>query len=152
MNGLGLATAFTLALSAFQPNAVWGESAMGGGLSMGVPVDLGPRKQYELGQKYFFGTGVTEDYPMAANWFRAAAGQGDVPAQVNLGVMYRNDDGVTQACVLAHMWFNIAAAKGDADAKERRDALVPKMVSQDVSLAQASARICMKSAHKTCDR
>ena len=46
--------------------------------------------QYNLGNGYRRGKGVTQDYAEAANWYRKAAEQGNAWAQSNLGVMYQN--------------------------------------------------------------
>jgi TPR repeat protein len=52
--------------------------------------------QYNLGQMYYKGQGVTRNYAEAAKWFRKAAEQGLAEAQYNLGVMYREGEGVTR--------------------------------------------------------
>ncbi len=42
-----------------------------------------PQAQYNRGVNYWYGSGVTQDYVEAANWFRKAADQGFVGAQHN---------------------------------------------------------------------
>jgi len=42
--------------------------------------------QFNLGLAYYLGEGVEEDKPEAAKWFRLAAEQGDVTAQLFLGI------------------------------------------------------------------
>ena len=44
--------------------------------------------QFAFGGMYVNGTGVSQDYTKAAQWFQAAADQGNAYAQHNLGVMY----------------------------------------------------------------
>ena len=43
---------------------------------------------YNLGEKYYFGQGVPQDYTKAAEWYRKAAEQGNAEAQAKLGYMY----------------------------------------------------------------
>lgn len=50
--------------------------------------------QYNLGQCYSNGSGVTKNYKQAAYWWRKAAEQGDAQAQHNLGVCYEHGYGV----------------------------------------------------------
>ena len=72
------------------------------------------KAQSELGEKYFYGNGVTQDYAEAVKWFGKAAEQGDADGQVNLGYMYRNGYGVTQDYAEAVKWFRKAAEQGHA--------------------------------------
>ena len=44
--------------------------------------------QYNLGNLYLRGHGVTQNDELAFKWFTKAAEQGDAPAQYNLGHMY----------------------------------------------------------------
>ena len=44
--------------------------------------------QYQLGNMYGSGQGVSKDYVEAAKWYRKAAEQGVAKAQLGLGVMY----------------------------------------------------------------
>ena len=46
------------------------------------------RAQLEVGQTYYFGTGVEQDDEEAVKWYRKAAIQGHRVAQYNLGEMY----------------------------------------------------------------
>ncbi len=43
--------------------------------------------QFNMGQAYKLGRGVTQDLPQAIEWFRRAAAQGHVQAEDNLGLM-----------------------------------------------------------------
>ena len=52
--------------------------------------------QFNLGEMYRRGHGVTQDYEKAVEWYQKAAKQGDAQAQFNLGEMYRRGHGVTQ--------------------------------------------------------
>ena len=79
--------------------------------------------QNHLGMVYRDGTGVTQDYAEAVNWFREAADQGDADAQNNLGLMYANGKGVVQDYAEAMKWFRKAADQGDAKAQNNLGAL-----------------------------
>ena len=61
--------------------------------------------QFNLGVMYANGTGVAQDYPAAAGWFRKAADQGNALAQNNLGVMYDKGQGVAQDYAAAVSWY-----------------------------------------------
>ena len=83
--------------------------------------------------------------PEALIWFRRAADQGDVDAQVALGIAYEGGIGVPQDYVEAHKWYNLAAARTkDADFRaidiERRDAVALKMTPTQIAEAQKLAR------------
>ena len=58
-----------------------------------------------------------KDYPEAARWFRKAAEQGDVDAQLLLGIMYDVGRGVAQDDREAVRWYLKAAEQGDAGAQ-----------------------------------
>lgn len=93
------------------------------------------------------GYNVPVNYAEAANWYRAAAEQGQADAQRNLGVMYGKGDGVPQDYVEAYKWFNLAAAQGDADAAENRNYIIGFMTGEQVAEAQhSSAAFIPKSA------
>ena len=92
---------------------------------------------------YRNGWGVSQDYKEAVRWYRLAAEQGHAMAQSNLGVMYRNGEGVLADFIIAHMWFSIAANNGNELAAENREKLEKRITSEDISKAQAMARICM---------
>ncbi len=66
---------------------------------------------------YHNGQGVRQDYAEEGNWYRKAAEQGNVKAQVNLGVMYHNGIGVPQDYAEAARWSRKAAEQGNAGAQ-----------------------------------
>ena len=107
--------------------------------------------QYNLGQMYRLGKGVTKDYVEAAEWFQKAAKLGAVEAQYNLGVMHRYGRGVSRDYVTAHMWANVAGLHGHMDAMQLRKTLARKMTPADISDAKRRAKVCMKSNYKDCD-
>jgi hypothetical protein len=72
--------------------------------------------QSMLGMMYERGEGVRRDLEQAAKWYRKAAEQGDVIAQVNLGAFYEQGRGVDQDLDEAEKWYRKAAAQGDPNA------------------------------------
>ena len=106
--------------------------------------------QYKLGVMYANGQGVLQDYNEAVKWYTLAAEQGVAKAQLNLGAMYFNGKGVLADVVIAHMWFNITAANGDETGSEYRETLATLMTPEDISKAQAMARVCMSSNYEKC--
>ena len=70
-----------------------------------------------LGEMYFLGRGVGQDYQEAAKWYRKAAEQGDANAQNLLGELYSYDEGVKQDYQEAAKWYRKAAEQGDANAQ-----------------------------------
>ena len=84
--------------------------------------------------------GVAQDYAEAVKWWRKAAEQGYVLAQLNLGTSYAEGQGVAQDYVSAHMWFNLAAAQGWITGRKRRDAIQKNMPPDQIAAAQRMAR------------
>lgn len=68
--------------------------------------------QASLGDMYFQGLGVAQDYAIAAEWLRKAAEQGNVNAQYNLGVMYKKALGVPKDTGKALEWMAKSAEQG----------------------------------------
>jgi TPR repeat protein len=69
--------------------------------------------QVSLGNIYYLGHGVPQDYAEAVKWYRLAADQGYALAQFTLGTMYGNGQGVPQDYVRAHMWLNLSTTAGN---------------------------------------
>ena len=67
----------------------------------------------ELGEKYYFGDGVTQDFKKAFHYFLIAAKQGDAYSQAALGNMYLNGEGVQNNYAEAYKWSQLAAKKND---------------------------------------
>jgi hypothetical protein len=84
-------------------------------------------------------SGLDSDKATAASWYKQAADQGLVLAQVNLGAMLAQGVGVSLDLVGAYHWFLRANASGDADAALNLDALSFEMTSDQISQAQALA-------------
>jgi hypothetical protein len=71
--------------------------------------------QNNLGDLYYYGYGVAQDYQTAAQWYRKAAEQGSVAGQCNLGFMYISGYGVAKDYSKAAQWYGKAAEQGSAD-------------------------------------
>jgi TPR repeat protein len=100
--------------------------------------------QLNLGNAYYNGRGVPQDYVEAVSWYRTAADQGVAGAQFYLGNAYYNGRGVPQDYVEAHKWRNLAASRADVEDQktfaERRDEVAKEMPLQQVAEAQKLAR------------
>ena len=55
---------------------------------------------------------MTKDDAVGAAWYRRAAEQGNLGAQVELAACYQEGKGVPKDYVEAHKWFNLASASG----------------------------------------
>jgi|GEM_PF-2996725 len=73
--------------------------------------------QFNLGQLYQSGQGVTQDFHQAAVWYLKAADQGLAQAQHNLGLLYVNGQGVTKNHQQSIDWYRKAAEQGVAQAQ-----------------------------------
>lgn len=74
--------------------------------------------QYELGYVYYQGDfGVPKDPAQAAVWYRKAADQGEVGAQVSLAMMYAGGEIAPKNLGAAFYWFETAALKGQKNAQ-----------------------------------
>ena len=71
--------------------------------------------QSALGDIYYYGEGVEQDYAEAVKWWQMAAEQGNAKAQVSLGYVYsKGIGGVGQDYVKSIKWYRLAAEQGDA--------------------------------------
>jgi TPR repeat protein len=61
--------------------------------------------QFNIGQMYAKGRGVSQDYVEAVRWYRRAADQGLALAQFNLGSRLAQGMGVPQDLVEAANWY-----------------------------------------------
>ena len=75
------------------------------------------KAQISLGECYYFGNGVSQDYTQAVYWFRKAAEQGYASAQNNLGWCYQKGNGVPKDYTQAVYWYRKAAEQGNATAQ-----------------------------------
>ena len=73
--------------------------------------------QLNLGNCYYEGYGVEQNYSEAVRWYRKAAEQGEASAQLNLGACYFQGNGVEQNDAEAVRWYRKAAEQGKAIAQ-----------------------------------
>ena len=66
-----------------------------------------------LGDSYYLGLGVNQDYAEAAKWYKKAAEQGDSVSQIILGAMYEKGKGISKDFVEAYKWFSISGETGN---------------------------------------
>jgi hypothetical protein len=83
------------------------------------------KAQYKLGNMYFSGVGVKQDYAEALRWFTKAAEQGHANAQNNLAEMYHKGRGVKQDDAEAVRWHTKAAEQGHVYSQNWLDRLTP---------------------------
>jgi hypothetical protein len=80
--------------------------------------------EVQAGDAYSAGNGSPRDarqraadYAQAAAWYRKAADQGNIAAQIHLAELYRDGRGVPRDMEQAVAWYRKAADKGDAGAQ-----------------------------------
>ena len=61
--------------------------------------------QITLGELYWMGNGVSQDYEKAFFWYKQAAEQGHTPAQNSLGVCFAKGIGVHKDYFQAFQWY-----------------------------------------------
>ena len=76
--------------------------------------------QYTLGELYYSGENVPQDFMMARGWYEKAAVQGHAAAQTGLGTLYFSGRGVSQDYAEAAKWFHLAAVQGHAVAQRKK--------------------------------
>ena len=76
-----------------------------------------PNAQQQLGNYYYYGHGVQQDYAEAQKWLRAASEQGQCWASFALGQMYEEGAGVPQDFAESMRWTRLAAEQGNPIAK-----------------------------------
>ena len=75
-----------------------------------------PDAMYALGNLYFNGQGVTQDYGKAMSWYKKAANAGNDNAMYGVGFLYNNGQGVAQDYGRAMAWYKKAAALNNFNA------------------------------------
>jgi TPR repeat protein len=73
--------------------------------------------QFNMGNLFFKGDEVVQDYAEAAKWYRLAALKGYAQAQLKTGMMYDAGVGVEQDYSEAVRWYRLAARQGLAGAQ-----------------------------------
>jgi TPR repeat protein len=94
--------------------------------------------QNRLGDTYYGGEGVKQNYVTALHWYRLAAARKNVDAEYRLGWMYKFGQGVPKDDTTAAHWFRVAAAAGYADAEHGLSEMYERGIGvpRDAALAQ----------------
>ena len=75
------------------------------------------QSEFALGNRYYRGLGVAQNYDQALLWYRKSAGQGFAAAQNQLGTMYQHKWGVERDYKIAAAYYKSAANQGYAPAE-----------------------------------
>jgi uncharacterized protein len=94
------------------------------------------RAQFNLGDRYRTGEGVTQDMVEAVKWYRKAAEQNHAMAQNNLGGCYFNGQGVAQDYLQAYKWCSLASSQGEENAWRNLPFFMLEMTSEQIAEAQ----------------
>jgi uncharacterized protein len=81
------------------------------------PAVMTATEENEMGDRYFTGRGLEQDYAKAFEWYRKAADQGLADAESRLGYLYTNGLGVSRDIDQARAWYQKAADQGNGEAK-----------------------------------
>ena len=73
--------------------------------------------QRSMGDLYYNGYGVAQDYQKAMEWYQKAAAQNDAVAQKNIGELYFYGQGVSEDYQKVMEWSQKAAAQNNSDAQ-----------------------------------
>ena len=101
---------------------------------------INPDDPNAMGDAYFFGRTVPQNYQEAVTWYRTGAKEGNASAQLNLGIMYRNALGVEKDNAVAVIWYQKAVEQQHAGAQYALGAMhhfgqgVPKDYDKAVAL------------------
>lgn len=107
--------------------------------------------QFDLGDDYYFGHSVVQDYAEAFRWFSHAAEKGHSQAQANLGVMFALGRGTERNFIEAVKWLRLAAVQGNAKAEEALRTFYKKLTPehQAEALRQADEFVAEKLAQRS---
>lgn len=73
--------------------------------------------QFRLGELHKKGKEVSQDYTLAAIWYRKAAEAGNAEAQYSLAEMYSEGKGVPQDWEMSEKWYKQSAEQGNVKAQ-----------------------------------
>ncbi|WP_341707046.1 tetratricopeptide repeat protein [Halopseudomonas sp.] len=91
--------------------------------------------QFELGQLYYKGERVEQDYVSSLQWLEKASIQGEPKAQYLLGLMHFNGEGIPRNLPQAYIILKMAAVNGNDDAIDAADMVAQEMNSQEIQVA-----------------
>ena len=103
-----------------------------------------PKAQMRLGQLYFQGSGVKQDYAAAVKWWKLGADAGNPDAQYGLGLLYTNGVGTRAMPAAGMFWLRAAARQGQVSAvneleswKEKQGIILNNYKYKDGTFEQA---------------
>ena len=73
--------------------------------------------QYDLGEAYYQGYNVEQDYEKALGWYKKSAEKGNLDSIFSIGYMYDNGEFVEENNPEAMKWYLKAANKGNASSQ-----------------------------------
>jgi len=91
---------------------VWGWAGAGVAGEAPLPPSKDPQRQFEVAKAYASGSGMDQNWEKAVYWYRRAAEQGHVRAQLQMGIAYQKGRGVERDNAVAVEWFRRAAEEG----------------------------------------
>lgn len=92
--------------------------------------------QYVLGQMYYFGQGVPQNYTTSVEWFTRSAEGGWAAAQHDLAVMVLQGQGTKESLTQAYVWFSLAAEQNFPDAKRRMNKVANRLTPSQLAAAK----------------
>lgn len=100
-----------------------------------------PVAEWLMGNVYYAGQGVPQDYRRALDWFEKAAAQGFLPAYAPTAQLYENGQGTGIDLGKAYMWYNIAIAAlpnslDRYNLTKQRDTVAAMMTPAQIEAAQ----------------
>lgn len=106
-----------------------------------VPVDQPASRQFATAVKYIKSD---NNHYLGAKWFRKAAMQGHVKAQLYLGLMFLKGEGLPKSFFHAYAWLSIAACQNNAEAREALNKLEPYLTTKETKAALKHAACLME--------
>jgi hypothetical protein len=101
-----------------------------------------PEAERLMGNVYYFGQGVPQDYARSLYWFEKAANQGCFGAYAAVSSLYRDGKGTSVDLGKAYMWLNIAVSRLP-DSVER-DALIRERGKLEAMMTPAQIEAAQK--------
>jgi putative methionine-R-sulfoxide reductase with GAF domain len=98
-----------------------------------------PVAQFDVGERYWTGDQVPQDYGQAVRWFSLAAEQSNVAAQAMLGDCYWAGRGITADPMRAYFWSFLAETGGDESSKSRIAMLATRLTPGQIAVVRKEA-------------
>ena len=109
------------------------------------------RAQNKIALLLFMDRGIPQDLEESAKWNRLSAEQGYADSQFALGISYAlGTMDFPQSNIMAYLWYRNCSFNGRNDCHYRLVELEKEMTQEEIKVAQAMARECMKSDYKKC--